>query len=308
MPGCYVVFHKQLGDLLLLEPALRRLQAHHGAEIAVCTRGGHAPMLDLMPGMKLQWGPMLQPRTHLYCFDTLNKSAWRSLFAPTRSKICIIPDAEELAWFHPWLFGDVVVPGLGDSYVAEYFWENTPVPTTAGFRAPRLTLPPAEWKPAEAPDSPFILLNPTSGWRRKSWVSAGWAEVVRALHAAGLPPIIMTSATNDWQLAQCGEIEALSAPLVRGFTTPTTLQNYLWLCANASMVLSVDGSAAHLAAAFEVPNLTLFGPSNPRNWHCPTATSVALRAPSLEDGKHKMRLLPPSAVTSAALDLWKRSR
>ena len=33
MPGCYAVFHKQLGDLVLLEPTLAKLREHHGVPV-----------------------------------------------------------------------------------------------------------------------------------------------------------------------------------------------------------------------------------------------------------------------------------
>ena len=45
MPGCYAVFHKQLGDLVLLEPTLAKLCEHHGAPVECMTRSGHAPLL-----------------------------------------------------------------------------------------------------------------------------------------------------------------------------------------------------------------------------------------------------------------------
>ena len=54
MPGCYAVFHKQLGDLVLLEPTLAKLCEHHGAPVECMTRGGHAPLLQLMPGVQFR--------------------------------------------------------------------------------------------------------------------------------------------------------------------------------------------------------------------------------------------------------------
>lgn len=304
MSGCYAVFHKQLGDLLLLEPAFSRLRALHGASVSVLTRSGHAPLLQLMEGVEWQRKFPLRPHRHLYCFDPLNKSAIRSLFAPVVHRHCLLPDAHESAWFHRFVFGDVIVPGLDHRYVAEYFWSLLPAPANGAFRPPRLTPPPDSWRPKNLDDKPFLLLNPTSGWRQKNWQSDRWAEVIKALAALGAPPCLMTSASTDWQVDHCREIETLANPLIRNLGATTTLKNFLWLTANARLVLTVDGAASHLAAAFGVPNLTLFGPTNRANWHYSTATSHALQAATDRDGKARLRNLPTSEVIQAAETLW----
>jgi ADP-heptose:LPS heptosyltransferase len=49
--------------------------------------------------------------------------------------------------------------------------------------------------------------------------------------------------------------------------------------ANARALLCIDGSSAHLASAFGVPALTLFGgASDPGQWHSPTALAHRLDA------------------------------
>jgi len=198
------------------------------------------------------------------------------------------------------------VPELGNCYVAEYFWAHTPVPTTAPFRPPQLTRPPAAWRPSGWNDAPFVLLNPTSGWRQKTWTAEGWAAVLRTLHEAGSPRVLMTSASTDWQVAHCREIETQAGAQVSSLANGTSLENFLWLCAHADMVLTVDGAASHLAAAFGRRSLTLFGPTNMANWHHPTPLNRALSAPKDKDGKRRLRKLPPQEVCHAARDLWTR--
>lgn len=302
MPGCYAAFHKQLGDLVLLEPALSRLWEFHGAPVALMTRTGHAPLLDLMPGIEFLRGQPFHPRSHLYGFDPLNKSAVRSLFAPVFRKTLILPERREMQWFHPFVFGKVIVPELGDKYVAEYFWENTPVPTAGAFRPPQLSAPPLAWKTGDFSQGEFVLLNPTSGWRKKSWLPERWAEVLRDLPAG--KTIVMTSGTTDWQVEQCEEIRRLMGPTVQSLASGTTLEQFLWLCANAAMVLTVDGAASHLAAAFGVKALTLFGPTNIHNWHYPTVRNSSVQADSSPDGVRRMKNLQADTVAEAARKLW----
>jgi ADP-heptose:LPS heptosyltransferase len=300
MPGCYVVFHKQLGDLVLLEPALARLRAFHGPPVRVLTRAGHAPVLQLMEGVVFQSGLPLTRLGHLVCYDPLNKSALRSLLAPASKKQCVLPEKREMQWFHRPLFGEVIVPELGDRYVAEYFWENTPVPPDGPFRPPRLNRPPDAWRPAGLDDTPFVLLNPTSGWRQKCWVAGRWAEVLRRLHEARGWRFLMTSASTDWQLAHCREIAERAGPAVRSVASQTSLENFLWLCSRAQAVLTVDGAASHLAQAFGVSSLTLFGPTHMPNWHRGTPRNPAIQAPPSKDGKRRLKNLPVEPVLDAA--------
>lgn len=296
MSGCYAVFHKQLGDLVLLEPALSRLRDHHGPPVRLLTRTGHAPLAELMPGVRCMRGVPFAPAGHLYCFDPLNKSATRSLFAPVRSRRFLPAERRELSWFHSILFPRVKTPNLEDSYVAEFFWSHTPVPAKGPFRPPKLDSPPASWAPQGRVPSSYILVNPAAGWRRKSWTTDGWTLVLKALDA----PALLTGAGTDWQIEHCREILERTGGRTENLASSTSLKEYLWLCANARAVLTVDGAASHLAAAFGIPCLTLFGPTNIRNWHHPAPRHVALQAPSGKDGVRRMRNLYPAVVIEAA--------
>lgn len=208
-----------------------------------------------------------------------------------------------MQWFHRPLFGHVIVPELGDRYVAEYFWENTPATTTEPFRLPRLKSPPDTWRPDGMEAGSYLLLNPTSGWRQKCWTAARWAEVLKALHDSTGRRFLMTSASTDWQTEHCREIARLAGPCVQSLTGRTTLENFLWLCAKARGVLTVDGAASHLAQAFGVPSLTLFGPTNLANWHRNTPRNLALQAPPSKDGKRRLKNLPVPAVCETAAQL-----
>jgi len=303
MAGCYILFHKQLGDLVLLEPALARLRAHHGAPLVVLTRVRHAPLLDLIDGAQFQIGPQFIPRKHLYCFDHQSKSALRAAFTPAWHKCCIIPEKREVFWYHRPVFSEVIVSEIGDRYAAEYSWAQTPVPTSSPFRPPRLNRPQDSWKPPGTGDTPYVLLNATSAWRHKSWMPDRWAQVLRVLHAEHGFHFVLTSASTDWQIQNCRDIESLTGPYVHSLASGTSLEQFLWLCANASLVLTVDGAASHLAAAFGRRSLTLFGRTSVHRWHFPTERNIALKAPPSRDGICRLRDLDVPTVMRAALEL-----
>ena len=110
----------------------------------------------------------------------------------------------------------------------------------------------------------------------------------------------MTSATVDWQVQHCHEIEEKSGPYVRNLSSGTGLEAFLWLCSRAQAILTVDGAASHLAQAFGVKSLTLFGPTNRRNWHYSGTRNVAIQAPPSKDHVCRLRNLPGEQVIEAA--------
>jgi len=299
MPGCYAAFHKQLGDLTLLEPSLSKLRDFHGAPVRLFTRGGHAALIELMPGVCQARPPALTPASDIYCFDPLSKSAFRALTTPVARRHLIIPERRELRWFHPWLFARPVTPELGSSYVAEFFWNHTPVRSASPFRPPVLTPPPDSWAPPGIVSRSFILVNATAGWRMKLWSPTGWAATIRSLGTK--VPIVLTRGGNDWQAAHCDQIAALTSDVAR--IVPTSLKEFLWLCANARAVLTVDGSASHLAAAFGTPAVTLFGPTNPDHWHRPGPQHLAVCAPVGGDPAPILRDFDPAPFIAAVRTL-----
>lgn len=304
MPGCCAVFHKQLGDVVLLQPALSRLRDHYGAPVTLLSRSGHAPVFSLMPGIRYTPGFPGKKFAALVSFDVLHKSAWRSLLGRAERKTCVIPAPEEIRWFHHAVYHEVLCPPLGDRYVAEYFWNLAPAPAVGAFPPPRLERPAADWRPATVPDAPFLLANPTAGWKRKRWRTGPWAEVLRVLHEETGLPAVMTSGATAWQAEHCAKIAQRAGKAVLSLSASTTLREYLWLCAHARMVLTVDGAASHLAAAFGVKSLTLFGPTSAANWHRPSPIGHALLAPPDEHGLGNLRHLPATAVIAAARELW----
>lgn len=261
------------------------------------TRNGHADLVALIPGVLFTKRLALAPARDLYCFDPLNKSAFRSLLAPVLKRHLIYPERAELQWYHPLIFSRQENPELGESYVAEFFWSHTPVPANGSFRPPELVNPPDSWAPAGWKKREFILVNPTAGWKKKMWTVEGWTDVIRSLGSGCR--FVLTHAGAGWQKSHCESIASATGAMI----PQTTLREFLWLCANARAVLTVDGAASHLAAAFRVPCFTVFGPTSLAQWHRPSPGHIAFQAPPDANGLRSLRKQDSRPVIDALAGL-----
>lgn len=224
-----------------------------------------------------------------------------SALALSRDKQAILRSANDLTGIGRSVFQQVHAPGLGNSYVARYNWDQTAVNSTAPFRPPVLNQPPDEWRPSGFDEAGYLLVNPTAGWKRKRWKTSAWWETLDAL--PHVSRVVITSGGQDWQIEQAKDIADHLGNRALFLGGQTRLEEFLWLVANARMVLGVDGAASHVAAAFGVPSVTLFLTTSPANWHFPTESSVAITTDlTTDDGRP---LLAASPVVEAASALWR---
>lgn len=274
-----LIQRKQLGDAVLLEPAARWLSGQTGHPVGLVSRDVFAPMVALMPHcvpVSLSTWPQRVER--VVSFEAKPLSALRVLMTPAREKTLAITRDRDLSWPYRLIYrkGCRVVPNRV-GYRAEYFFRLL-AGDDALFEPPRLNSPPPEWRPAELPDA-YVVIHPTSAWPEKCWDTDKWVETCEALLRTTGRPILLTSGPADWEVAYCAGIASrVSDPRLTNLAGTTRLTDYLALLADAALVIAVDGSASHLAAAFGTPVLTLFGPTNPVHWHYPSSRSLRLWA------------------------------
>lgn len=282
-----LILRKQLGDTLLLEPAISALAAHTGRPVGLIARPAFAPMISLIPDARLlpgSWAP--RGLSHLVSFDPRARSALTALLAGARQPRLVVSSARHLRWWHrPAYAGHCDEVRNPDRYWARYYFEQVPRDEDAVFRPPRLRTPPADWRHRDLP-ADYLVLHPTSAWRRKCWPAQRWVEVCRVLLGQAPLPLVLSSGPADWEVEYCSGIAArLPAGSTVLMSGRTSLPQYLALLAGARLVLTVDGSASHLAAAFDTPVLSVFGPTRPAHWHHPSETSVCVWAGDYSDAK-----------------------
>lgn len=294
-----VICHKQLGDVALLEPALASIRAASGGPIDLLTRSGHAPLIELMEGVRMIHRAWFRRYDAIFCYDGLDKSSIHALLAFAPRKDLILRTPEDLRPLAARAFKVILAPGLGDRYVAEYNWDTTDVGVSTDFRPPKLNRPPDSWRPAGFDTRDYLLLNPTAGWKSKRWKTKAWQALLDRFE--GPEKILITSGAQDWQLEHSRAIADHVGDRAIFLGGATRLEEFLWLVANARMVLGVDGAAAHLAAAFGGKSLTVFVRTSNANWHFPTERSLSIAVDPDASGDARQRDIDEALANAEAL-------
>jgi heptosyltransferase III len=116
--------------------------------------------------------------------------------------------------------------------------------------------------------SASAIIHPVAATPQKTWPAAGFLEVARHLRQAGLDPVFIGGPGDD--LAPFAEFRTVrGAPLA-------DIKNLL---AGASLFVGNDSGPAHMAAAFGLPVVVVFGPSDPEIWGPWRTASEAIAAP-----------------------------
>lgn len=275
------VYHKQLGDTLLLQPALARLAGQDGEPVGLITRPGFADLVSLMPGVQFV-GWQEAPRVpRLLCYEAGDRSVFVSLWCRARQKTLLTFSSHYQKFYHSWIFDRVHLEEQEQKYRARYQWDITPGAETDAFEPPVLSMPPAEWTHPDLLRGPFILVHATSAWKRKCWPAHTWQEVMTHLRSRTSVPVVLTGGTSEWERELCAEIAA-SCPGVSNLGGRTSLRQVISVVSQAALVLCVDGFVSHVAMAYRKPCITVFGPTNVNHWHLNTPWSAAVQGDSAQ--------------------------
>lgn len=299
-----VILHKQLGDILLLEPALARLAAASGSDVMLATRPGFSPMLSLMEHVRPLPEGNFRRASMVISFDPRSRACMQALTTWAPEKRLIVTREKHLKPWHR-LFFPQERSAVDESayYRGEYYFRLMPEASGMPFRPPQLRPPPADWMPKGLP-AHYVLLHTTSAWPSKSWLPESWAATIDALDREGIGPFVLTGGNAQWETEYVASIAAATRVKFINLCGKTTLREYLAIVANAHSLLCIDGSSSHIASAFRRPAVTLFGPSHPLHWFLPTPWSRLVDARSfVADKKPAASHIPPDAVITAYREL-----
>jgi ADP-heptose:LPS heptosyltransferase len=305
-----VILHKQLGDVLLLEPALHKLANAVQGKVMLATRPEFAPMIELMQDVLPMPPGMLRRASEVISFGPRLRAGLIALTTVAQKKQLFVFRDDQLRPWHQFVYRQGTnTARVAGRYRAEYYYHVMRAPEVVPFRPPRLLTPPASWRNALLPDD-YILLHLTSAWSSKSWPVGSWAQVLDQLGDVGVGPFVVTGGGAEWERAYVAELEKKTKTPLINLCGKTNLKGYLSAVSSARALLCIDGSSSHLASAFGVPALTLFGgSSDPRQWHYPTALAQRLDARGFSVTKGApIADIPVSAVVEQSVLMCGMSR
>ena len=149
---------------------------------------------------------------------------------------------------------------------------------------PRLQLPESarvaanDLRRAHGVANSFVLLHPGSARPEKYWPAERWAEVANALHSVHGLEVIVTCGPDSFERAHVEEIKIKVESSKFKVLHPPDLLTLAAVVERARLVISCDTAVVHLAAAFRVPQIALFGPTNPFHWRPMHNRAVVLSA------------------------------
>ncbi len=271
-----VIFHKQLGDLLLVEPGIARLAASYNATVRLSTRAAFLPMVSLMENVAGESGVRISRASQVISLSKTFHAGVKAAATLAPFKKLWVLNPNHLKPWHRLVYpsGATYVQAW-DQYRGRYYFDIMPSPKTIEFRPPKLRTPPLAWGHPRLPKE-YILLHPTSAWPRKSWPAERWRDVLNELNASGYGPFVITGGSAEWEQTFAKQVCEKSEATTFNIAGQTTLQQYLHAVANAHLVMCIDGSASHLAPAFGRPSISLFGDTSPLVWHLRSGLSSFL--------------------------------
>jgi heptosyltransferase III len=254
-----VVRLRSLGDCVLTTPALEILKrARQDVRVAVVVEDRFRAVFEGNPDIDVLFSPGVRPlrkwRPDL-CLDlhggtvsarltALSGARWRAGFAHYRWRAIYnvrIPRAQQI-------LGEDRTVHTAEHLASAMFYLGAPrveIPRARLFADP----PPAA--------APYAVIHPIASQPDKTWPAECFRNAARWLREVmDLQAVFIGGAADD--LTPFHEFRTLSgAPLA----------DIKSLLRGASLFLGNDSGPAHMAAAFGVPVVAIFGSSDPAVWH-----------------------------------------
>jgi heptosyltransferase III len=296
MKSILVFQFKRIGDLILTTPALSALrQLYPAAKITLLIDENAR---DLIPALSTVnetrvfrrkdaswiWRSFAQTAPNLSLDFTGND---RSALATFVSKATRRVGFSSLARhrLRSWIYTDLVQSSVREQHTVDHYLDLVRFlgPVSQGDQ-PSLTLPASISRSADSlrrelgiPQQYFVV-HPGSVRPEKYWMPERWAEMIRAAAHNLQIPVVLTGGKQTLEREHVRAIREKVGSSVRTFDLTGRLDFLLSaaIIRDAKLFLGVDTAGAHVAAAFEVPQLVLFGPTNPFHWYSrhPLAKSV----------------------------------
>ena len=320
---------KRIGDLVLTTPALRALRsAWPEAHLALGVSEGCASLLGAIApidsaivfGRGRGWAPWQQVLTGPWdiCLDFTGTD--RSALATLLSRAA---DRRTFTWIRrnrlrSLAYGGFVDSPVRDRHTADHYLDlagaaishgRRPAPARDG--APDLRLSAAvrtaaeEMLSANGVTGAFAIIHPGTARPEKFWLADRWAPVAGALATRHGVQTVISTGPDPFERAHAAEIQGMTPGRRPPILLPPDLLTLAALVERAAVVVSGDTGIVHLAAAFQRPQVTLYGPTNPFHWRPRHARAAVISAAQpdapLTDFQPRMKGAPMERISTAVV-------
>jgi ADP-heptose:LPS heptosyltransferase len=263
---------RSLGDCVLTTPALHLLKsARPDLRIAIAVEDRFREIFEANPDVDAILPPQLgavrawKPRLCLNLHGG-TRSAWLTALSGARRRAGYghfrhqfvyngrIPRAQQI------LHVDRKVH-TAEHAASAMFWLGVPLTEIPRARLFAAATP--------APPQPRCVIHPVAATPEKTWKAEGFLAVAHHLQQAGMQPVFIGAAADD-----------LSAFTSHRTVRGASLSEIKQLLAGASLFVGNDSGPAHMAAAFGLPVVAIFGQSDPDIWGPWKTASEVVTAPA----------------------------
>jgi len=113
----------------------------------------------------------------------------------------------------------------------------------------------------------WVSINPFSRWSYKEWDMDKWRQLASFVWQKYKMPVIITGSIAERKRAD--ELAAESNSPIYNLAGKTSLREMAALLQMSRVHIGVDSAAPHIAAAVGTPTITIYGPSDWRDWAPP---------------------------------------
>jgi len=250
-----VIRLRSLGDCVLTTPALAILrQARPDLTVAVVVEPRWRAVFEGNPDideiLQPEFGAVRRFRPDL-CLNLHGgpRSAWLTLLSGARRRAGFRHFRNRFVYNLPIPRAQEILHAERTVHTAEHL-----ASTIFFLGAPIGEIPRARLTAVEKA-APSAVIHAVAANPAKAWHVEGFLEVARRLHASGANVVFVGGHSDD--LSPYREFPVLSG---------APLNQIKSLLASATLFVGNDSGPAHMAAAFGVPSVVLFGASDPAIW------------------------------------------
>ena len=257
-----VIRLRSLGDSVLTTPAIRLLkQARPDLRIAVVSENRFAEVWAGNPDVETVLSPQVRELRAFRPALCLNLHG-----GPRSARLTLLSGARFRAGFGHFPYRHVYnvrIPTAQEILGVERKVHTAEHAASAMFYlgVPQAAVPRAQLYvngviPALAGTRPYALIHPIASEREKTWPAAFFIQVAQHLNRdLGLQPVFVAGPGEDVSQFQMW-------PLIAG----ASLEHLKELLKGAALFVGNDSGPAHMAAAFGLPVVVIFGPSDAIVW------------------------------------------